>query len=295
MVAIYTVGYCDVPVRIELWGAEPPADPDDWDHVVEATLELGSGQLALAGVEGPAELEPLGVEPGTYRLRSSASGIGGATETDGGDYYRIQLWLARAADPVVLRWWPPWDPAAAAARPTSGGRVLLGAGAYEARVRMTWLASRSVAHLFRDADGVLWEHSTLRDAAGTPQLEELGEEEAERRYGPADGWASGSLRMPSLGDMVRNISQTLRHQQDWRPEPDPTDPLVEDGRRVYVGNTAANRVSAMTWVGSVAGDNLHVDAEGSYWELPGRAGHREKLRLVELTREEAEAKYGELG
>ena len=183
-----------------------------------------------------------------------------------------------------------------AARPTTpGGRVVVGAAAHEARVRMSWLASRGVAHLFQDADGVLWEHSNLQDSSGTPQLEELDEAEAERRYGPSDRWSTGSPATPSLGEMLRNIADTLRYQRGWRPEPDPTEAVLEDGRRVYFGNTAANRVAAMTWVSSADGDNLHVDEDGSYWEHPkATSGHREKQRLVELTREEAEAKYGRL-
>lgn len=138
IVAVGTIGYCDVPVRLELWEAEPPADLDDWDHVVDASLELRSGRLGLGWVEGPAELKPLEVLPGVYRLRSSAAGLDGADEMDGGDRYRIQLWPSPSAEPAVLRWWPPWDPAAAQARrTTTAGRVLLGADSHEARLRMS--------------------------------------------------------------------------------------------------------------------------------------------------------------
>ena len=293
IVAVATVGHCDVPVRIELWADEPPLE--EADHVVEGSLELASGRLALAWVEGPAELEPLAVESGSYRVRVSWSGVAGADELDGGDRYRIEVWPASASGPVVRRWWPEWDPAGAVARPTStGGRVLLGAEAHEARVGMTWLASRGVAYLFRDDQGTLWEHSNLPVAAGTPQLEELDEAEADARYGPADGWSSGLLEMPSLADMLRSALETVRYQRGWRPEPDPAEPVVEHGRRMYVGNTAASRLLSMRWIAAAGGDNLHVDDDGSYWELPQRRSRREKQRLVELSPEEAEAKYGPL-
>ena len=294
IIAVGTVGYTDVPVVLELWDEEPPLDADSWDHVVDASLDVRSGLLALADVSGEAR-EPLEVAPGVYRVRTAAAGLDGADEMDGGDRYRVQLWLAPAAEPEVRKWWPAWDPSGVRPRPTRpGGRVVIGAAAHEARVRMSWLASRGVAHLFKDADGVLWEHSSLQDSSGTPQLEELDEAEAERRYGPSDRWSTWSPATPSLGEMLRNIADTLRYQQGWRPEPDPKEAVLEDGRRVHLGNTAANRVATMTWVSAADGDNLHVDEDGSYWELRRRESRREKQRLVELTREEAEAKYGRL-
>lgn len=187
VIAVGTVGYCDVPVTVEVWGEQPPLDLDGWDHVVEASLDVSSGRVALGGVEGPAELAPLVVARGTYRVRSSAAGLADADEFDGGDRYRIQLWPAEAAQPEVVKWWDPWRPLHEARRTTATGRVVVGAEAHDRRVRMAWLASRGYEHLFRDDEGTLWEHSTLPDGM-TTQLEELAHEEAERRYGPATKW-----------------------------------------------------------------------------------------------------------
>jgi hypothetical protein len=189
VIAVGTVGYCDVPVVVEVWDEHAPLDLDGWDHVVEASLEVSSGRVVLGGVEGPADLAPLDVAPGTYRVRSSAAGLDDADELDGGDRYRIQLWPADAAEPEVVKWWSPWRPAQEARRTTATGRVFVGAEAHERRVRMEWLASRGYEHLFRDDEGTLWEHSTLPDASGTPQLEELTHVEAELRYGPATTWS----------------------------------------------------------------------------------------------------------
>jgi hypothetical protein len=224
IVGVGTIGYTILPVSIELWDDEPPLDLEDWDHVVEASLEVPSGNLGLEGVEGPSELEPIGVEPATYRVRSAAAGLDGADEMDGGDRYRVQLWAAAAAQPEVVKWWAPWNPATVAPRPsTSGGRIVLGAEAHDLRMKMHWLGSRGVAHLFRDGDGVLWEHSTLSDAAGTPQLEELDYDEAERRYGPAKAWGPPSTARPSLGRMVKGIWQTWRYSRGSRPRDDKLD------------------------------------------------------------------------
>ena len=170
------MGYGVLPVRIELWSAEPPADPDDWEHVVEASLELSSGRVSLEGVEGPADSEPLEVAAGVYRLRSSAAGLDSADEMQGGDRYRVQL-RARSAALVADMGSGRCDRASHRARRSRPSRR----GVHDARMRMRWLAARGAAHLFEDSEGTLWEHSNLPDAAVTPQLEELCEADAERR------------------------------------------------------------------------------------------------------------------
>ena len=93
--------------------------------------------------------------------------------------------------------------------------------------------------------------------------------------------------------MLRNVADTLRYQRGWRPEPDPwsrarerSPGLLRQHRREPRRGDDLGRVRE--------GDNLHVDVDGSYWEHPRRAGQQEKQRLVEITREEAEAKYGRL-
>lgn len=219
LVGIGTAAYEVVPVRLEVWPDEPPLD-DGWDHVVEASLEVRSGRVGLGSVDGLDDVEPIPVEPATYRVRSSAAGLDGATEMDAGDSYRLQLWPAPAAAPAVIRWWPGWDPARATPRPTTAaGHVVLGADAHEARATMRWLASRGQAHLFRGCEGTLWEHSTLPDRAGTPQLERLDAAEAERRYGGSGSW--GRLPgAPGIGTMARSMWRTLRRGRGRRPEAD---------------------------------------------------------------------------
>jgi hypothetical protein len=218
VVAVGTIGYTFLPVAIEVWEAEPPLELESWDHVVEADLDVPYGAIELHGVEGPAEHVPLAVEPGTYRVRSSAAGLNGADEMDGGDRYRIQVWPSPPAAPAVQKWWPPWDPAGVEPRPTTGkGRLVVGAEAEDLRRRMRWLASRGQAHLFRDDAGTLWEHSNLLDASGTPQLEQLTEDEAKGRYGDAEEWAAPLPGRPSLGVMLQNLLQSLRYRRGWRP------------------------------------------------------------------------------
>ena len=291
LMAVGTVAHGIVPVRIEIWDEEPRGGLDEWDHVVEASLGVCSGRVALATVEGPADIAPVEVDPGCYRIRSAASGLDAADEVDGGDRYRLQLWLAPSRDPEVLKWWAPWDPSGAVARPTTaGGRILLGAEAEDGRTAMTWLASRGQAHLFRDDEGTFWEHSNLPDTRGTPQLEELSETEAESRYGSRGTWAPPIPPRPSVGSMLRNIVQTVRYQRGWRPLREPEETVV-DGRRVLLGGSAVSRTSTMRWLASKGGDNLHLDEDGTFWEWRNADATLGNAQLRELTADEARAKY----
>ena len=293
VVAVGTIGYCDVPVRVELWVDEPPLDLGSWDHVVDASLDLRSGRVALEEVEGDGVIAPLDVHPGVYRVRSSAAGLHAADEDSGGDRYRIQLWPAAWAEPEVRKWWSGWNPAGAVPhRTTRAGAVVLGPEAVDLRTRMSHRAWRGKDHdLYEAVDGTLWESSTLPHGGGTFQLEQLDVQEAERRYGPRPTWGPPMLATPSPAQMLRNIADTIRYSRGWRPASDA--PVVEDVRRVLVGNTAVNRLWSMRWVSAVAGDNLYEDEDGSLWELRARGRELVPARLTELTLDEARAKYGD--
>lgn len=103
---ILTARYDEVPVTVEISHAPPPQDDFHlWDQVVEASLEIPPGCIA---VHGPMDYWPevprIAVAPGTYQARVYFGGVYtvGADETDGEDHYRVALWPAPAAPPKVL-------------------------------------------------------------------------------------------------------------------------------------------------------------------------------------------------
>ena len=74
-------------LRIESSVARPALDLDGYDHVVEFSLDLPSGTLALAS--GNCGSLKAAIAPGAYRARWSARG----------DEFRLQLWPGSAAAP----------------------------------------------------------------------------------------------------------------------------------------------------------------------------------------------------
>jgi hypothetical protein len=97
-----------VPLRVEGWGGRPPLDLDAWDHVVEFSLPVPSGKLALAsgGIDGVT----VGIAPGAYRARWSGRNLSAAAswerDDSAPDSYRLQLWPGPASAPraEIKRW-----------------------------------------------------------------------------------------------------------------------------------------------------------------------------------------------
>ncbi len=105
ILCLLTARAMPVPVEVEILAEAPPADFVGWDRVVEASLELPSGVLVI---HGPTDYFPeaprLTLAPGTYRVRAYFGGLTTVSpdELEGDDHYRVTLWPAASAEPVVL-------------------------------------------------------------------------------------------------------------------------------------------------------------------------------------------------
>jgi len=107
VVGIGTARNMTVPVVVEVLRAEPAADLDGWDHVVDAGLDVTTGSLVVAGcTDDFADAVRIPIPPGLYRLRSSCAGLETLSEDGlaGEDHYRVQLWPAKKlVSPTVLK------------------------------------------------------------------------------------------------------------------------------------------------------------------------------------------------
>ena len=96
-IGIGTEEACDVDVKVEVADAPPSdADLDDWDHVVEASLEVTGGQVIVMS-PGERLVTRLGVPPGWWRARAHRSVFSSEHEA-----VHVILWAAPAAPPAVL-------------------------------------------------------------------------------------------------------------------------------------------------------------------------------------------------
>ena len=106
VIGIGTVRNMEVPVVVEMMDAEPAADAEAWDHVVECGLDVPSGRVVIAGcTDYFPDAARIDVQPGVYRARISYGSLNTLSDDGlhGDDRYRVQLWRADAIEPRVLK------------------------------------------------------------------------------------------------------------------------------------------------------------------------------------------------
>ncbi|MEK0155982.1 hypothetical protein [Arthrobacter oryzae] len=95
------------PVRMVLLDAPPGSDDGQWEDVVEVSITLPEGQEMIWSAWADLSTGPIGLPPGSYRLRVSAKGRdeGHSGELAEGtvDEYLLQLWPAPWQPDAVLR------------------------------------------------------------------------------------------------------------------------------------------------------------------------------------------------
>lgn len=95
------------PVRIVLLDAPPGSDDGQWEDVVEVSLTLPEGHEMVWSTWAGENTGPIGIPPGSYRLRVSAKGRDEGHEGEFAegtvDDYLLQLWPAPWQPDAILR------------------------------------------------------------------------------------------------------------------------------------------------------------------------------------------------
>jgi hypothetical protein len=92
-----------VKVAVEIHHAEPPYNPNDWDHIAEASLHLPTGHFQVW--HWGDKREDFTVTPGWYRVRTFHGGFNTIDESGrkGNDHYLLVLWPAPPAELRVIK------------------------------------------------------------------------------------------------------------------------------------------------------------------------------------------------
>lgn len=83
----------EVPFSLEIYQADPKFHLNEWDHVVEASVNISSGRIEVHECTGGSHAE-LSIEPGIYGVRALYKGLSTITEDglDGKDSYKLTMW-----------------------------------------------------------------------------------------------------------------------------------------------------------------------------------------------------------
>jgi hypothetical protein len=111
IIGVRTESEFDVPLVIELYEAKPDVDDKGWDHITEASLQAGGGNLLIYGCPDE-KVGYVALERGTYRVRVYYGNLDSVVGEDygdtGKDHYKLSLWQEEAlSPPIVLKRWAP--------------------------------------------------------------------------------------------------------------------------------------------------------------------------------------------
>ncbi|MEU2074492.1 hypothetical protein [Streptomyces sp. NPDC013489] len=116
--AIGTAVNVTVDVTIDLLTSQPDDDSDDFDHVVEASLNLASGRLVVLGcTDYIPDAARFDMPAGWIRIRTSRRNLQAAAfpdpdcedEPEDMEEIRIQAWPAPHSQPDIIKRWTPPD------------------------------------------------------------------------------------------------------------------------------------------------------------------------------------------
>lgn len=98
---VFTARNVDVPVVVRFLESESPCQLDEWDHVVDCSIELPTGSFGLESFAGELVLRHA-LDAGWYRVRLMISGLSTLSDDglDGEDRYVLEFW-PEAESPVV--------------------------------------------------------------------------------------------------------------------------------------------------------------------------------------------------
>ena len=97
---------CYGNVKGELIVLEKPVaeiDYSKYDHIVEAGIEVKSGDLQVLDCPNSAVELEIKVKPGNYRVRVYSSNLASVIDDDGDDFYKIEIWKSEDMERKVLK------------------------------------------------------------------------------------------------------------------------------------------------------------------------------------------------
>lgn len=95
-----------VPVELNVFASEPDRPLGPWQHVVDGSIDVMSGELGVFGlVDPPDTIRWVPLAPGTWRVRTYAAGLDTLDEDGltGDDHYCVDVWPGSPCAPTLLK------------------------------------------------------------------------------------------------------------------------------------------------------------------------------------------------
>jgi hypothetical protein len=105
-IGVGTVRNMPVPVSVIIHEAQPRIEPEEWDHITTASLQIDTGRIVVAGcTDYFPDAVRIEVEPGVYEVIICYSKLASLSSDGlkGEDSYHINLFPGRQIEPAVLK------------------------------------------------------------------------------------------------------------------------------------------------------------------------------------------------
>lgn len=76
---------------------------EQYDHIVEAGLQVSSGILQILDCSSRDIQLQINIDPGAYRVRVYSSNFASVIDDDGDGFYRIEVWPSQEMERLVLK------------------------------------------------------------------------------------------------------------------------------------------------------------------------------------------------
>jgi hypothetical protein len=105
IIGVGTISDGIVSVVLEIADSEPNEDMSRWDQVNEATIEVPSGRLIVAGIlDHLRDARAIDLEPGSYRTRLYYGDLGSLINgIFSNEHYKLIMWRAAPGPLLVLK------------------------------------------------------------------------------------------------------------------------------------------------------------------------------------------------
>jgi hypothetical protein len=106
VIGVGTVRNMSVPVSVAIHESQPKIDPEEWDHITTASLQIDTGRIVVAGcTDHFPDAARIPVEAGNYEAIICYSKLAPLSPDGlkGEDSYHVHLFPGREIEPAILK------------------------------------------------------------------------------------------------------------------------------------------------------------------------------------------------
>ena len=106
VIGVGTVRNTTVPVSVAVHESQPKIEPDEWDHITTASLQIDTGRIVVAGcTDYYPDAARIEVRPGVYEAIICYAKLASLSPDgfEGEDSYHVHLFPGHEIEPAIIK------------------------------------------------------------------------------------------------------------------------------------------------------------------------------------------------